>query len=175
MHWYLVEGVNPEPWAASEASIGRKGGKFFPHFHKPEQLRLYQESIKSEFVEQNPHAVEMTGDIEITFYFWRQLPSFEIHEEGAKRRSNRADATNLQKALEDALQGILYQNDRDIVSVRSVIVEQEKETSPGILIAITEGGQEEEARSANRIRSDLSQPRGVRADNIRDFDVDSVF
>ena len=172
--WYIIEGINPEPWAASEASIGRKNGKAFPHFHKPESLRMYQDAVKEEFVSQNPQAVKVAGDIEIVFYFWRELPSITLHGQ-RDRRSAYADATNLQKALEDALQGILYDNDRDIVSVRSVIVEQTQETEPAILIAISSGQNQEEFNAATSIRSLLSKPEVSGVSNIRNFDVGEVF
>src|SRR5258708_2084247 len=112
--WYLLEGVNPEPWMASEGSVGRGKGRQFVRFHKPDQLRNYQEAVKAEMPRQNPHAVERPGDIEVMFFFWRQLSQFELHEDTKRRRSHVADATNLQKALEDALQGVLYKNDRNI-------------------------------------------------------------
>ena len=177
--WYLVEGVNPEPWTAPEGTVGRKGGKSFVQFHKPQQARQYQESLKSEFQIQNPQAVKVAGDIEIVFYFWRQLPTFEIHEGKKTRQSAYADATNLQKSTEDALQGILYNNDRDIISVRSVIVEQEKETEAAILIAITttdtDKASSEEHASIQHIRRVLSQPRVVSESNLRSINVEDVF
>lgn len=175
LSWYLISGINPEPWSASEASIGRKNGKVYPHFHKPEQLRQYQESVKDMFMEQNPQAVKVTGDIELVFYFWRQLTAFELTEGKKNRRSAYADATNLQKALEDALQKILYENDRDIKSVRSVIVEQTQETEPAILIGIGSYDDSEEQDTVQRTRSLLTQPELPRESNIRDFDVGEVF
>lgn len=173
--WYLIEGINPEPWAASEGAIGRKNGKAFIHFHKPESLRMYQESVKDEFLIANPQAVKVAGDIEIVFYFWRELTGFEMNEGQKKRRAAYADATNLQKALEDALQGILYDNDRDIVSVRSVIIEQTQETEPAILIAVCTGRDNEEENAARMVRSLLTKPRVSGDSNIRNFDVGEFF
>lgn len=132
--WYLVTGINPEPWVASEANVGKKGGKSFVHFHKPSQLRNYQEALAEEFPSQNPTAVLMEGDLQVTFCFWRRLEVGEL--DGRKRRAHIADATNLLKATEDALQGILYKNDRNNRSVTSVIVAQGPEVEPAILISI---------------------------------------
>lgn len=173
--WFLVEGVNPEPWTASEGSLGKRGGKAFVHFHKPEQLRLYQESVCEMFKEQNPHAVEIAGDIELVFYFWRRLSSFEMGEGKRNRRAAQADATNLQKSLEDSLQDVLYKNDRDIKSIRSVIVEQGDDIEPAILIAVGTYDDTEELEVVRQTRINLHQAPAPRADNIRKFKVDEVF
>lgn len=173
--WYIIDGVNPEPWAASEATIGRKGGKLFPHFHKPEQLRQYQESVKDIFPEQNPQAVKYEGDIELTFFFWRQQATYEVGEGKATRQSAQADATNLQKALEDALQGVLYENDRDIRSIRSVIVEQTPKTEPAILVCIGRYNGTEEIASAKRIREGLRVPIPEPTTNLHAEDVEDLF
>jgi Holliday junction resolvase RusA-like endonuclease len=133
--FYLVTGINPEPWVASEANIGRgKGGKSFVHFHKPTQLRNYQEALASEFPQQNPFAPMMEGDLQVTFYFWRRLEVGEL--DGRKRRAHIADATNLMKATEDALQGILYENDKSNRSVTSIIVAQGQEVESAIVVEI---------------------------------------
>lgn len=175
--WFLVEGLNPEPWTASLASVGQKDGKKFVQFYKPEPLRLYQESFKEMFVEQNPHAEMRPGELCLLFYFWRQLTLNEIFE-GKNRRSHVADATNLQKSTEDALQGILYKNDSLVRSVQSRIIEQNRDTTSRILIGI--GGydeQEEETQQAEALASILSQPSEAvdPKANQRDFDVEEVF
>jgi Holliday junction resolvase RusA-like endonuclease len=136
--WFLLEGINPEPWTASEGSIGRKGGKLFVMYHKQMQLRVYQEAIQETFKEKYP-AVEPSPAgqrIALEFYFWRELPVYEGTRGNV--RKHEADVTNLQKALEDALQGILFHNDRDVKVIKSYIVEQEFDTSPKILICLTE-------------------------------------
>lgn len=174
--WYTISGINPEPWAASEGAVGKRGGKTFIHFHKPQQLRQYQESIKEEFPTQNPQAVEITGDIELVFYFWRQLPEYELTEKDSrKRRSHQADATNLQKALEDALQGLVYKNDRDIRSIRSVIVAQSAHTSPFILIRAGQYTDKAELVSAEIRRGELEADSPAPVSNEHDLDVEGIF
>lgn len=129
-----VHGINPEPWSAPEVSIGRKGGKMFPMVYKSDTLRAYQEAIKDHFSEEK----RIFGDDEpfrMTFWFWRNLPDYEIAD-GKKSRRHVADATNLQKSLEDALQGIFYKNDRWCLDIRSRIVKQDEDTVPGIVIEI---------------------------------------
>lgn len=171
--WYLVEGLNPEPWQASKAARGANHINFF----KPEGLRVYQESLKEMFVEQNPQAVDVPGDIRLWFFFWRQLNLNEMFE-GKNTRTHVADATNLQKSTEDALQGVLFANDRNVRDARSVIIAQSDDTEPAILIGI--GGyhdEAEEAQDAAAIRASLqgAYDPDARGDNIRDLDVKSVF
>lgn len=127
--WYLVEGINPEPWQASEGSIGRKGGGTYIQFHKPAGLRAYQEALESAFKDQNPDWQLFDVPVQVNFYFWRQ-------RETKESKANIADATNLGKSTEDALQGILYPNDRLVKDIRSRIVEQEPTTEPRILLNI---------------------------------------
>jgi Holliday junction resolvase RusA-like endonuclease len=129
MDWFLVEGINPEPWQASEAATGRaKGGKTFVRFHKPQGLTDYQEALKSEFRRRYPDIEPATGTAEVYFYFWREV--------NADSKAKVADATNLMKAAEDALQGILYVNDKQNKNVHSFIVEQLADTEPMLLIGI---------------------------------------
>lgn len=121
---YWVTGVNPEPWSAGTPY--RKG----PHavgLAKDGKLKAYQEALGEEFAHQNPHAVVHGGHLSVTFYFWR-----------SSAHGNQADATNMQKATEDALQKHLYENDRYNHHVQSFIMEQTPTTSPHILIEIDE-------------------------------------
>ena len=124
----MIEGINPEPWQASEGSVGRKSGKLYVQFHKPSGLSDYQNAVASEFKRRYPEIEAATGSAELIFYFWRQVDP--------DSRAKVADATNLQKSTEDALQKILYVNDRQIKNAQSWIVEQLADTEPMILIGI---------------------------------------
>lgn len=128
MEWFLIEGINPEPWQASEGSVGRRGKGLFVQFHKPGGLRDYQEALASEFKRRYPGVVAASGTAELVFYFWREV--------NLESKAKVADATNLQKAAEDALQKVLYENDRQVKHARSYIVEQLADTEPMILIGI---------------------------------------
>lgn len=172
--WYSVAGINPEPWEAAQGAIGRRGGKAYIQFFKTTQLRNYQEAVAEEFKTQNQHwelwhLVETP--LEVQFYFWRELSIGE----GQKKqvRAHVADATNLQKALEDALQGILYKNDRQIRSVSSTIVSQNADTTPFILVGIREHPASELV-SPTILRSSLDTGEQVLGDNRYDTGV-SIF
>lgn len=174
--WFLVEGLNPEPWMASQTSVGRKAGKPYVQHHSPPQMRMYQDSLKEMFVEQNPQAVEHVGDICLWLFFWRQKTLNEMFE-GKNRRAHQADATNLQKATEDALQGILYKNDNAIRDVRSMIIEQNADATPKILIGVGPYDEEaQEAKDAAVIAASLSKgDQSAVGDIQRDFDVRELF
>jgi Holliday junction resolvase RusA-like endonuclease len=120
---YWITGINPEPWAiGSPYRRGSTGLGISPNG----KLQAYQEALREEFPRQNGHARMHEGDLQVVFHFWR-----------SSAHGNVADVTNLQKATEDGLQGILYSNDRRNLDVRGVIMEQTPETSPHILIKVS--------------------------------------
>jgi hypothetical protein len=75
------------------------------------------------------------GLLEVKFWFWRRRDEYKTPQ-ARTHRKHEADATNLQKATEDALQGILYKNDKDNRHVESFVVEQGPNVEPMIAIAI---------------------------------------
>lgn len=136
--WFYID-INPEPWAIGPIGIGKKNGKFFPYVGPNEQLVTYQEAIKEYFQELNPEFM-YPKDKEgrqyiLNLYFWRRLDKY-ITASGVTKYKNSADATNLGKSTEDALQGILFINDRFVRRITSTIVEQDVETLPGVAICI---------------------------------------
>jgi Holliday junction resolvase RusA-like endonuclease len=126
MKTYEIVGIEPEPWTAPEVAIGRKNNKVFPMVYQSANMKAYQEAIREEMALQCPHAQMEKGEISLQFFFWRGTDSI---------RKN-VDATNLQKSLEDALQGILYLNDAHNRRVTSEIVEQGPGVNPAIIITV---------------------------------------
>ena len=120
--WYVLH-LNPEPWAIGTISYHR----MTPNAG----LQAYQEAVREELADEEQLP---TGEYALKFYFWRQQATYL--DMGDKRRQrNQADATNMQKGLEDALQGVLFENDRNVRSVHSVIVAQGPLIKPCIVIA----------------------------------------
>lgn len=126
-HEYVVVGINPEPWEAPQMSAFRKGGKTNVHAYKTANLAAYQAAIREE-MELIHGGFVAKKNVDLEFYFWRN-----------SGHGQPADATNLQKSLEDAMQGLLYKNDRIIRRVQSLVVEQTPTTEPIILIRIKNG------------------------------------
>lgn len=115
-------GINPEPWTAPSIVRG-KGGK--PVAVKGGKHEAFQKALAETFREQQVKPIPAELELTVTFYFWRS-------SEGG----NRADATNLLKAAEDALQGYLYDNDRNNRHVSACIVDQGPDVEPRILLHI---------------------------------------
>jgi Holliday junction resolvase RusA-like endonuclease len=115
--------MNPEPWAVGPVGVGRKGGKIWAYIGRNQGLHSYQQAVKEEL----EGSEKLDGSIHLQFFFWRQVI--------AAQRENYADTTNLQKALEDALQEVLYANDRTVLHTESIIMAQGPDVIGRILIS----------------------------------------
>lgn len=121
--FYWITGINPEPWAiGTPYRRGSKGLGISPNG----KVKSYQDAVREEITLQNGHVKMHEGELAVTFYFWRT----------SNVRGQVADASNMSKSTEDALQDILYGNDRVNRDVRGVIMEQSPETKPHILIVV---------------------------------------
>lgn len=129
-YWYCFH-MQTEPWTTGRVSIGRKDGHVHGRLSPDAQLQVFQEAVREELLDVDPLPPEQK--YKLTFYIWRTI---ETYETPAGRRVTKkvVDATNIQKGLEDALQGILIGNDRDVADIRTVLVEQSAETKPFIAI-----------------------------------------
>lgn len=127
---YFVLRLNPEPWAVGSVTGGRRNGKIIGRVSPNPNLQAFQNAVREELqdTEKLP-----PGEYKLTFYFWREMAMY-LDAADRKRHRNQADATNMQKGLEDALQGVLFDNDRDVREIRSVIVSQTRDTEPAVLI-----------------------------------------
>ncbi len=169
-HWYVIEGINPEPWTSPTVSMGRINGKIVPRVFKSAALTAYQESLAEAMVTTYPDLQAVSGPVCLEFFFWRQL----VRYEGQRRRTtkNRVDATNLQKACEDAMQGVLIENDREVVHVSSWVIEQTAETEPLIVISLTpQPPPPPWATAADQLR----RPKDDPAPLTTDFNVEELF
>lgn len=119
--WYTLK-VNPEPWAIGTVAHNR--------ISPNPGLVAYQSAVREE-LEGEPLLPESMRTL--TFYFFRRIDQYLDTADHVRTR-NSADATNMQKALEDALQGILFKNDREIRDIRSVIVQQGQHVDSGFTI-----------------------------------------
>lgn len=129
--------LNPEPWTAPKMGIGRRGGKVYPHSIPDAQVKAYQEAIREELLAKKIEMLPKGQWYDLYFYWWRRLDEYELPS-GRKSRRHQADATNMQKATEDALQGVLIDNDRHVRKVGSEIVSQGGITKSGIVLHIKE-------------------------------------
>lgn len=131
---YFLAEVNPEPWAIGDLSVGRRGGKVFPIVGRNNNLWFYQQAIKEELEDQAAD-IWFEGPIELKFFFWRAREEYKTPQARGHRK-HEADLTNLQKATEDALQGVLFKNDKDVKKCTSVLVRQDTDATPRVVIGI---------------------------------------
>lgn len=136
--WQFILPINPEPWAIGPVGVTRNTGKARGFVGKNIQLDNYQKAIREMLIQQmagmeGRELFPMSVPCKLKFWFWRRLDSYE-GATGRKSSRNWADATNMQKALEDAIQGVLTGNDRHNYEVASQIVHQAEEVLPGIVI-----------------------------------------
>jgi Holliday junction resolvase RusA-like endonuclease len=139
--------LNPLPWRVPPFSVGRgKGGGRFVVAGRDQELHSYQEAIREHLTSIN--APMMEPPYRILLAFSRSTAAHMV-ESGRKAKGNNADSTNLQKAAEDALQGVVISNDTHVRSITSMIVDQSDEAPPFIALEVR-GGYE-----------DLQTPRWV--------------
>ena len=114
MDWYVLP-LNPEPWAVGPLSVGRRHGKPFPQMGRNQQLHNYKEAVREALKRQRAEMVEWKhGDVdgyELVFLFNQVLESYQAAS-GRTVHDKEADLTNLVKATEDAIQGVLIHNDK---------------------------------------------------------------
>lgn len=129
--WFVIH-ANPYPWKVPNFTVSRrKGGGFYPKAGRDLGLHTYKEAVAEQVRSQSPRMID--GEIELQFWFYRELTRYKTAT-GRKGKRNEADTTNMQKATEDALQGILFENDNKVVRVASWRVEQAESTTPMLII-----------------------------------------
>lgn len=132
MKWYVLD-VNPEPWRVGPASVGRINGKLVPQIGRDQQLASYQEAIREALGTALPPMIE--GKVKLKLFFWRNRAEYETPQ-ARRHRKHEADVTNLAKATEDALQGLLFDNDRDTNTMLAVMVEQGPDVRGRVVVGV---------------------------------------
>ena len=130
---WMVLNISPEPWAVGPVGYARHDGKMSAYVGRNTQLAAYESAVHEEVSEQWGMPM-IEGKVGLRFYFWRNRATYTTPQ-ARSHRKHEADATNLQKATEDALQGIIFANDRDVADIHSVLVEQGPDVKGKILIA----------------------------------------
>lgn len=128
--WYVL-GAQAQPWTTGRISVGKKDGHLQGRLSPNAQLQVFQEAVREEMEGVEP--LPTNFKYKLTFYVWRAIEQYTTPG-GKTVTKNIVDATNVQKALEDALQGNLIDNDRNVAEIRTIMVEQELRTVPYIVI-----------------------------------------
>lgn len=132
VRWFVLN-VNPERWAIGPVGLGKSRT---PYVGRNQELAAYQEAVKEAITAEYPDIEPLEGEIDLRFYLWRQVGKYESLATGRKITKNEVDTTNMQKALEDALQGILYANDKKVRSIKTEVVAQGVDQEGKIVICI---------------------------------------
>lgn len=125
--------MNPEPWRVGDSFVGRKNGKHYAQVSPSMELVAFQSAVKEEL---DYIVAPFDGPYKLVFFLWRNQATY-ISETNKRVQKHQADATNMQKALEDALQGVVIYNDRDVRDVRTIIVEQGPKVKPLIIVHVS--------------------------------------
>jgi len=141
---FLIEGINPEPWTAPGLGTKTVGRRRVPITFPNPNMKAYQEAIHETVAQalealKTPVPLFAKGTLlGITFYYWRQLEQFVKLDTGRKVTPKQPDVTNMNKATEDALQGLLYFNDKDNRLVTGQLVDVGPDVVPRIMILVRE-------------------------------------
>lgn len=129
--------INPSPWAIGKASaIPNRGRKAFVKIAPDKALKAYQDAVRSKLAEAG--AKPEPGLYVMRFTFSRQLEQY-VTVNGTQT-GNAADTTNMQKATEDALQGLVIENDRQTISITGHLASESKtSTIPYVVIEVLSG------------------------------------
>ena len=101
--WVWIRGSNPIPWRVS--------------IHGPDPRNEdYKDDLSAELRRMFDDPEPTTMDLDINFKFIRKLAS----------RMQKADTTNIQKLTEDALHGVLFEDDVQVRKISSEMLEQSK-------------------------------------------------
>lgn len=128
--------VNPLPWVVPPVSVIKKGGKAFPKFGQDSAGAAFKEAIKESVIEQGGRMMEPGYSMEILT--WRRRDQYQ-DKAGRTRTKNTVDATNMQKLIEDSLTGIIWEDDRTNITVKTTQIEQAIDVDP-MIILILRGG-----------------------------------
>ena len=128
---FFVIGINAEPWAVGSLGVGRKGKGHYPYMSPNQKLQAYQNALREELA----GAEMLTGKVEVRLFVWRRIEKMKVYG-GRDRKGKTSDATNIQKATEDAIQNLLIENDRNVRRISTEIVREDEDTEPCIVIAV---------------------------------------
>lgn len=134
---FAVSGMNPEPWKSPSPQIGWRGKKPYATMIKDGRLTAYQEAIRESVEDLDPRMHADASYLQVEMLFWRKLEEY-TPVLGRKSKRKWADATNMGKALEDAMQGVFYKNDARVLRPLPNIVEQHEDTEELIVVRITD-------------------------------------
>lgn len=134
--WFHIR-INPEPWRVGPVGYARRNGKMSAYVGRDQQLDAFKNAVAEEVREQWGSLPMLAGQLRVDIYFWRNRPEYTTPNQRLHRK-HEADTTNLFKATEDALQGIVFKNDKDNIITQGAIMAQGANIPGQIVIRVTQ-------------------------------------
>ncbi|USH45048.1 RusA-like resolvase [Gordonia phage Camerico] len=125
--------LNPEPWKVPPAYGGRnKGGGVYAKFGQDPGNKAFQDAVKEEL--EIREAYMMAPEYSLDIFTWRELTQYRKSEKGRLQTKKRSDATNMQKLIEDALKGVVFEDDDTVIDIHTAQVHQAISARPMVVI-----------------------------------------
>ena len=116
--------VPGEPVGKGRPIITSRGGR--PHGFTPAKTRAYERSVAAAYQAKYLCVPPMTGALEVKIEAFMPIPESWSREKKAQALAEiilpttKPDCSNILKAVEDALNGIAYEDDKQIIGIRFV-------------------------------------------------------
>lgn len=111
-----------------------KVGKFV-RLYDPQQSRSWKAQIAEQAQDRLKNQPILTGALILTLLFYMPKPK-SLPKKKFRYHTKRPDLSNLEKAVEDALKSVVYQDDSQIFSKLSSKVYATETEKPGVMITI---------------------------------------
>lgn len=117
--------IHAEPFQQERvrASVSKMGKKSIVKMYDPPRSKQYKKVIQQQVLSQSPSIMEGNLKLQVTFYV--KIPKSyskkqrKAIEEGLLLPNKKPDLSNYIKILEDALNGICYKDDSQIVEIHA--------------------------------------------------------
>jgi Holliday junction resolvase RusA-like endonuclease len=137
--------VPGQPQGKGRAKVSTRGG--FARAYTPEKTVAYESLIKAQYAAMYPDALPCANEIHMSIIAWFEIPKsaskvqrgrMVCHEVGPTKKP---DADNIAKVICDALNGIAYRDDTQIINLH---ISKRYSEKPGVDVWITDERKEAE-------------------------------
>lgn len=132
--WYYLP-INPQGWAVGPLAVKRMNNKLIPFMGRNQELHMFKETVKEELFSRYGALIPVDEDVELCVYAWQRLDEYRSAT-GRKSKDKFADLTNIVKAAEDAIQGVLIKNDNRVMAQRNVIMDRSPSINGCLVICL---------------------------------------
>lgn len=136
--WYVLD-LNPEPWRVGPVTAYRskESHKVAGKVGRDQQLFAFESAVTAELVRQGARKLDAGQKFQLTLFLWRNMSEYKTSQSRVARNQE-ADGTNMLKAIEDACQKVLFDNDKDNVHGEFFIMDQGPKVTGRIVIRLQE-------------------------------------